>query len=135
MYRWNPIPLDEFNEYVFLPIYENSGTFNITDPISAHRLAIMFMVLSMGSGMDPVGSMQLVNSEKYYRLACAALMGSETAEQPSIEAVQALVSTSQALDWFTPTKHGQAQYLMNLYLYYYSTPSPKSMNVGYLLNG
>lgn len=61
--RYNPIPLDQFNEEVYCPFYE-VGPQNFEDPLLGHRLSVLFMVLAIGSQVDPNLPPHNINAEK-----------------------------------------------------------------------
>lgn len=62
------------------------------DPVCSHQLALMFMVLAIGSLMDITRPAYNVDAEKYHQLARAALFQSPIFEEPTIGAVQTLAS-------------------------------------------
>jgi hypothetical protein len=55
-----------------------------------HRLAVLLMVLAIGSLVAPTLPAYNVEAEAYHQLARAALFGAQIIECPTIEAVQAL---------------------------------------------
>lgn len=57
----------------------------------------MLMVLAIGSLMDPSLPAYGIEAEKYHRLARAALFRSALEDEPTLHAVQALVSSSHFL--------------------------------------
>jgi hypothetical protein len=61
------------------------------DPVFYHRLSVMFMVLASGSQRDPQQPRQNEEAEMYYKLARASLSYGNAAENPTIEAIQAMV--------------------------------------------
>lgn len=65
----------------------------IDDPLVFHQLALMFIVLAIGSLMDTKRSAYNIEAEKYHQLARAALFQSPIFEEPTIHAVQVLVRT------------------------------------------
>lgn len=75
------------------------------DPLMSHQLALMFMVLAIGSLMDISRPAYNIEAEKYHQLARAALFQNPIFEEPTIAAVQTLVCTqlsfNRAAD-FTP---------------------------------
>lgn len=62
------------------------------DPLMSHQLALMFMVLAIGSLMDITRPAYNIEAEKYHQLARAALFQSPIFEEPTLAAVQTLVS-------------------------------------------
>lgn len=63
------------------------------DALSSHQLALLFMVLAIGSLMDITRPAYNIDAERYHQLARAALFQSAIFEEPTISAVQALVSS------------------------------------------
>lgn len=61
--RYNPIPLDQFNEEIYIPFYE-LGPQNLEDSLLGHRLSVLFMVLAIGSQVDPQLPPHNVDAEK-----------------------------------------------------------------------
>ena len=61
------------------------------DPLMSHQLALMFMILAIGSLMDIARPAYNIEAEKYHHLARAALFQSPIFEEPTLAAVQALV--------------------------------------------
>lgn len=65
---------------------------SMDDAMISHQLALLFMVLAIGSLMDIKRPAYNIDSERYHQLARAALFQSAIFEEPTISAVQALVS-------------------------------------------
>lgn len=65
-------------------------------PLAIHRLAVLFMVLAIGSLVAPNLPPYNLQAEQYHQLARATLFGSQIIEQPTVEAIQALVSLHHA---------------------------------------
>ena len=61
------------------------------DPLMSHQLALMFMVLSIGSLMKVARPSYNIEVEKYYYVSRAALFQSPIFEEPTLAAVQTLV--------------------------------------------
>ena len=84
----------------------------------SHQLALMFMVLSIGSLMDVARPLYNIEAEKYYHLSRAALFQSPIVEQPTLAAAQTLVCT---IAYWTScdiwSDHIVTQYLMAFYLF------------------
>jgi hypothetical protein len=57
----------------------------------SHRLSLMFMVLAIGSLVDTNVPAYSIEAEKYHQLARAALFQNGLFDEPTINAVQALV--------------------------------------------
>ena len=61
------------------------------EPIVYHRLSLMFMVLSIGTLVDTSQQAYSLEAEKYHQLAKAALFRHSLFDEPTLNAVQALV--------------------------------------------
>jgi hypothetical protein len=85
----DPISVEEFDTIIFKAVYDRPWT-DAPDFVEHHRLAVVFLVLALGSLFDPVLPMRSIDASKYYELACAALFGSSAVESPTIESIQAL---------------------------------------------
>ena len=90
--RYNPVSPEAFNEQAFNVFYNVTTPPQLDDPLIAHQLALMFMVLAIGSLMDLARPAYNVDAEKYHQLARAALFQCPVFEEPTLSAVQALVS-------------------------------------------
>ena len=71
--RYNPVSPEAFNEQAFNVFYNVTTPPQLDDPLIAHQLALMFMVLAIGSLMDLARPAYNVDAEKYHQLARAAL--------------------------------------------------------------
>ena len=93
--RYNPISRQQLGEEVFAAFYgshpQPPTPSAATGAAGAHRLALMLMVLAIGSLMDPHLPAYGIEAEKYHRLARAALFQSALEDEPTLHAVQALV--------------------------------------------
>ncbi|EIN06066.1 hypothetical protein PUNSTDRAFT_54365 [Punctularia strigosozonata HHB-11173 SS5] len=110
-WMYHPLPMDQFNEEIYLTFYGMSGGVvgggdGAEDPRVAHRLSIMFMVLAIGSLMDPREAPFNVEAEKFHQLARAALFQSNIVDDPTISAVQALYMMTYY--FFLADRHGVA---------------------------
>lgn len=90
-HRYNPISVAQFNEHIFDQFYRPDALPLTDDPLLSHQLALMFMVLAIGSLMDIKRPAYNIDAEKYHQLARAALFQSPIFEEPTLNAVQALV--------------------------------------------
>ena len=86
------ITREQFDEEVFGQYYGLEFHFSLKDYTLFHRLAILLLVLAIGSAMDPAIPMYNLEAEKYYHLARAVLVRSCPVDRPTMSAVQALVS-------------------------------------------
>ena len=84
--------LEQFNEHVYDQFYNPNAAPPVNDIYLSHQLGLMFMVLAIGSLMDIKRQAYNIEAEKYHMLSRAALFQSPIFEQPTISAVQALVS-------------------------------------------
>lgn len=66
------------------------------EPLSAHNLAVLFMVVALGSLLDLDAPPHSPQSMQYYQLGRACLTLESVLEEQSIPGIQALVSL---LDW------------------------------------
>ena len=93
--RYNPVTLSEFNATVYSVLFNSQVSLAINDEpnvVLSHRLSMMFMVLAIGSLMDTRLPSYNVEAEKYHQLARAALFQNNIFDEPTLGAVQALVS-------------------------------------------
>lgn len=89
--RYNVISLPQFNENAFFAFYNPSPDGPIDDHLRSHQLALMFMVLAIGSLMDIKRPAYNIEAERYHQLARASLFQSPIFEEPTLNAVQTLV--------------------------------------------
>ena len=110
VFRYNPITREQFDDQVLTPIYfpEMSRSPVISQYLPAspssserddatsesHRLALMFMVLAIGTLMDPAATPYNLEAEKFHQLARVALFQGSTFDDPTLNAVQAVVSNN-----------------------------------------
>ena len=94
MARYNPISRQQFDEEVFGHFYSDNFAppSPPSDSASSHRLALMFILFAIGTLMDPNEAPFGVEAEKYHQLSRAALFKSSIFDDPTLHAVQALVS-------------------------------------------
>lgn len=95
--RYNPISLETFDSQVYTQFYDVNASPNSDDPLTAHRLSLMFMVLAIGSLMNTSLPAYNIEAEKYHQLAKAALFQHPLFDEPTINAVQALVCPSRRI--------------------------------------
>ncbi|KAG5715994.1 hypothetical protein E4T56_gene2317 [Termitomyces sp. T112] len=88
-WMYTPIPENDFLESVFRPIYDQDGAFQSS--VSAHSLAILFMVLAIGTLMDLDRPAHNPESMQYYQLARAAIALDPILEEQTIPGIQALL--------------------------------------------
>lgn len=84
--------METFDEEVWSQFYGQQAGRLTDDPIVFHRLSLMFIVLAIGSLMDMSLNAYNLEAEKYHQLSKAALFHSSLFDEPTLNAVQALVS-------------------------------------------
>ena len=83
--------METFDSQVYTQFYDaNVGPLS-NDSLVSHRLSLMFMVLAIGTLMDTSLPAYNLEAEKYHQLARAALFQHPLFDEPTINAVQALV--------------------------------------------
>lgn len=94
--RYNPVSREQFDEEVFKDFYNDnfSPPSPPSDSASSHRLALTFILFAIGTLMDPNEEPYNLEAEKYHQLSRAALFKSSIFDDPTLHAVQALVSCS-----------------------------------------
>ena len=90
-FRYNPINKESFDSEIYSQIYDQATGPIPDDPLTSHRLSVMFMVLAIGSLMNISLPSYNLEAEKYHQLARAALFHYPIFDEPTITAVQALV--------------------------------------------
>ncbi|KAI0080184.1 hypothetical protein K474DRAFT_1590475 [Panus rudis PR-1116 ss-1] len=103
-WMYNPISLEQFNIHTYYQFYNPNTAPPIDDPLLSHQLALMFMVLAIGSLMDTNRPAYNIEAEKFHQLARAALFQSPIFEEPTLHAVQALYLMAFYL--FLSERHG-----------------------------
>ena len=97
---YEPIGIKQFNDDVFRFFYDGQASplwQSLDSTAASHRLAVLYMVLAGGALMDPQKSPYNVEAERYHQLARAALFRSSIFDEPTLHAVQALVSNSYVI--------------------------------------
>ncbi|EKM50390.1 uncharacterized protein PHACADRAFT_263672 [Phanerochaete carnosa HHB-10118-sp] len=102
--RYNIVSLDQFNEHVYYLFYNPNAGPPLDDPLLSHQLALMFMIIAIGSLMDTKRPAYNIEAEKYHQLARAALFQSPVFEEPTIHAVQTFYLMAFYL--FLSERHG-----------------------------
>ncbi|KAK2465637.1 hypothetical protein APHAL10511_002181 [Amanita phalloides] len=88
-WMYTPISENEFLDTILEPFYEPDRT--PLDATMSHRLAILYMVLALGTMLDLDRPFNSPETMHYYQLARAALSLESVLEEPSASAVQALL--------------------------------------------
>jgi hypothetical protein len=104
---------------VYGPIYE-PGTYAPTGDASiapsAHRLALLFMLLAVGTLVCPELPHRSPSADRFHQLGRAALFGSRVVDEPTIEGIQAL-------------------HLMSIYMSLHDSATSNTSNVRWNLAG
>ncbi|KAF4610658.1 hypothetical protein D9613_006789 [Agrocybe pediades] len=103
-WMYNPINVESFDNEVYVQFYSQNVGPLPDDPLLAHRLSLMFMVLAIGSLMNSNLPAYNLDAEKYHQLARAALFHNSFFDNPTINAVQALYLMTFYL--FLVDRHG-----------------------------
>ena len=83
--------MEWFDSEIYSTFYgQNAGPIT-EEPILAHRLSLLFMVLSVGSLMNTALPSYNLEAEKYHQLARAALFHFSFVDNPTLTTVQTLV--------------------------------------------
>lgn len=90
-FRYDPINKESFDTEVYSQIYDQPTGSISDDPLTSHRLSLMFMILAIGTLMNTSLPSYSLEAEKYHQLARAALFHYSVFDEPTINAVQALV--------------------------------------------
>lgn len=86
------MPEADFYATIFSRFCDTSEAPPDQDSIASHRLAVMYLVLALGTLLDLERPSFSPEATRYYQLGRAALSLDSVLESPSIPAVQALVS-------------------------------------------
>jgi hypothetical protein len=84
---------EDFYATVFQPIYETDAHLP-DDFIETHTLAVLYLILAVGTLLDLEKPPLSLEASQYYQLGCAALSLYSPYEEGSIPAIQALVCHS-----------------------------------------
>ncbi|KIY73655.1 hypothetical protein CYLTODRAFT_341809 [Cylindrobasidium torrendii FP15055 ss-10] len=95
-WAFRPIRREEIIDDILTPIYKcmkdrANGINNASQTISSHKLAVLYMLFSIGSLVDLTLEPYSLESEKYYHLCRAALSLRSIFDSPEISTVQAVV--------------------------------------------
>ncbi|KAJ7281861.1 fungal-specific transcription factor domain-containing protein [Mycena rebaudengoi] len=103
-WMYAPISPEAFDAEVYTQFYDPNAGPPSDQPLLAHRLSLMFIVLAIGSLMDTSQPAYNLEAEKYHQLARAALFMHSFFDQPTINAVQSLFLMAYYL--FLADRHG-----------------------------
>ncbi|KAF8895930.1 hypothetical protein CPB85DRAFT_1229714 [Mucidula mucida] len=95
-WTFRPIRRDEIVDDILTPIYKcvkdrGNGVSNAAQSISAHKLAVLFILFSLGALVDLTLEPYNFESDNYYHLSRAALSLRSVFDSPEISTVQAVV--------------------------------------------
>ncbi|KAJ7579668.1 hypothetical protein C8J56DRAFT_795968 [Mycena floridula] len=85
-WQYSPITLVDYHESIFRPVYDADH-----EAIGFHGLAVLYMVLALGTLLDLDLAPHNPQSTRYYQLARAALAIDSIFDEQSIPAIQALL--------------------------------------------
>ncbi|KAH9479629.1 putative transcriptional regulatory protein C1F7.11c [Psilocybe cubensis] len=103
-WMYHPVNVETFDTEIY-PAFYNQTIGPIPDePLLAHKLSILFMILAIGSLMNQALPAYNLEAEKYHQLARAALFHHSFFDIPTINAVQALYLMTHYL--FIDERHG-----------------------------
>lgn len=85
--------MDTFDSQVYSCFYTSDSSHLAQDPALPHKLALLFIVLAIGSLMNTALPAYNLEAEKYHQLARAALFHTSIFDAPTLHSVQALVRT------------------------------------------
>ncbi|KAG6844556.1 hypothetical protein H0H87_005976 [Tephrocybe sp. NHM501043] len=91
-WMYNPVSQEAFDSQVYPQFYDPNIGPQSDDPQLSHRLSLLFMVLAIGSLVNTELPAYNLEAEKYHQLARAALFSNSIFDEPTLNAVQALVS-------------------------------------------
>ncbi|KAJ7460587.1 fungal-specific transcription factor domain-containing protein [Mycena latifolia] len=103
-WMYAPISPESFETEVYAQFYDPNAGPPADQPMFAHRLSLMFIVLAIGTLMDTTQPAYSLEAEKYHQLARAALFLHSFFDQPTINAVQSLFLMAYYL--FLADRHG-----------------------------
>lgn len=89
--RYTPISNKDFLETIYRPVYgQDAGIYG--EALNPHSLALLFMVLAMGTLMDLDLPGHSPQATQFYQLGRAALAIKSVFDEQSIPGIQALVN-------------------------------------------
>lgn len=89
--RYTPISESEFEDMVFSQVYR-PGVSSLEEAAHPHLLAILLVILALGTLMDTQRESHSSEARHYYQLSRSALSLRTVLEEQSVDAVRALVS-------------------------------------------
>ncbi|TDL23723.1 hypothetical protein BD410DRAFT_786992 [Rickenella mellea] len=95
-WMYDPLPRHQFDETIFSRIYD-AELVTDHDPFESHRLAVLYMILAIGTLVDLKIRSHDPLAVQYYQLGRAALSLDSVLEEPSVPAVQAMLLMSHFL--------------------------------------
>lgn len=97
--------MEWFDSEIYTTFYSQNGGLIVEEPAVAHRLSLLFMVFAIGSLMNTALPAYNLDAEKYHQLSRAALFHFSFVDNPTLTAVQTLVSINCIIEdaiviWF-----------------------------------
>lgn len=94
-WMYTPITETDFYETIFVPIYEQEAAYH--GSAGSHRLAVLFIVLALGTLLDLERPAHSPESKQFYQLGRAALALDSVLDEQSFLAIQAMLLMSHFL--------------------------------------
>ncbi|KAE9383968.1 hypothetical protein BT96DRAFT_692711 [Gymnopus androsaceus JB14] len=89
-WHYSPISEIEFRTTIFQPWYEPVNNL-YDDPLGAHRLSVLFIILALGCLLDLEGQFPSPEAKRYYQLSKASIALMSVLDSPSLSTIQALL--------------------------------------------
>ncbi|KAF5388699.1 hypothetical protein D9757_004824 [Collybiopsis confluens] len=94
-WQYDAISEIDFRQTIFQPIYEpHADDHSFEDPLSSHKLAILFLIFALGALLDFDGQAHSPEAKWYYQLGRAALSLESVLDSPAMSTIQALILLS-----------------------------------------
>jgi len=90
-HRYTPVPKSEFYKKIFRRIYYPATDFH-EDVFDSHNLAVLYMILALGTLLDLEKPSNSPEAAGYYQLGRAVLSLDSVLETQSVLTIQALVT-------------------------------------------
>jgi hypothetical protein len=87
-----PLSVNEFEDEIRKPVVDHVINAH-EEQIMYRRMSVLFMVLALGSLMDPNHTHHHFGAEKYHQLARGALFVGRALSKPTLHVLQTLVSS------------------------------------------
>ncbi|KAJ6624985.1 hypothetical protein B0H10DRAFT_1783893 [Mycena sp. CBHHK59/15] len=96
-WMYTPISRSDFYDTIFQKIYDPHGS--SYESVSSHNLAVLYMILALGTLVDLNMPAHSPEATEYYQLGRAALAINSVLEEPSIAGIQALLLMCHFMFW------------------------------------